>query len=296
MNIDNSLITFAGAGLDPVKHKFLGAGDFKERKILRGRADEDEVVIFGVIEGEKAAAFDTNSAMKEVEDVVEFVDTEDLSDAGVMIENGGIAVALSIAVPHASFRAAHEGSVAENDPGFILAGDEAVPKNLEGGRSRLAGGSGAGWNRVARGHQPDDDGDGRSKKNGERNDFGTPAASGTLVQVRDSGMIGKVICRFVCGSIAVMEGRDVGAFWKVYDEVVVGAVGAVILVELGTEASGLDADHRVDLGVEVGGTTEDFRRNLKLLDGCAGMIDRVFGEVAKEFAEGLGAMQGMAGS
>jgi hypothetical protein len=57
----------------------------------------------------------------------------------------------------------------------------------------------------------------------------------------------------------------------------------------------LNADHGIQLGVEVSRTSEDFCRNLKLFDWDSWVVNGVFRQIAEQFAQGLRAMQGMAG-
>ena len=47
------------------------------------------------------------------------------------------------------------------------------------------------------------------------------------------------------------------------------------------------------MGIEVGGAAENLGRNLILLDGSAGMIQDVLGEIAEQLAQLLGAVQGV---
>jgi ubiquinone biosynthesis protein UbiJ len=67
----------------------------------------------------------------------------------------------------------------------------------------------------------------------------------------------------------------------------------VVLGQLHAQASGLDADGGVTLRVESGGSAEDLGGDLVLLQGYAGMIQRMFGEVAEELAERLGGVEAM---
>ena len=46
--------------------------------------------------------------------------------------------------------------------------------------------------------------------------------------------------------------------------------------------------------VEILLPSEDLRRNLVLLRGCTGMVQRMIGQIAQQLAEGLGAMESMA--
>lgn len=92
-----------------------------------------------------------------------------------------------------------------------------------------------------------------------------------------------------------MEGKDVGAFWQFHDDGIVHAIGIVIFRELCAQAAGLDADHGVDLGIEVRGTCKNFSSNLIFLDRHARVIENMFGKIAQEFAEGFGAVKDVVG-
>ena len=91
-----------------------------------------------------------------------------------------------------------------------------------------------------------------------------------------------------------MKGKDVSTLREFHDDGIFEAIRAVILGEFGAEASGLDANHGVELRIEIGGATEDLGGNLEFLDGSARMIDGVLGQVAKQFTQRFRAMQGVA--
>jgi hypothetical protein len=145
MEIDDFGVAAAITVADLAEDEFLGAGDVEEGEIFRGRADEDEVIVFGVVEGEEAATFYAEFLVKEVEDTVEFVDGEDFADAGVVIEDELAFVSGGVVVAHADVGAAGEGGVAEDDPRFFGASEEAAPESMEGGRDAGAVGNGAGF-------------------------------------------------------------------------------------------------------------------------------------------------------
>ena len=91
----------------------------------------------------------------------------------------------------------------------------------------------------------------------------------------------------------MVEGQDVGTAGQLDSDRVLDAVGVVVFGELYAQSSSLDANHRIELGIEVSRAAEDFRRNLILLDGSARVIEGVLGEISKKLAQLLGAMQGM---
>ena len=81
---------------------------------------------------------------------------------------------------------------------------------------------------------------------------------------------------------------------KFDDNGVPGAICAVVFGELYAQAPGLNADHRVELRIEIRGTPKHLRCNLIFLDWCARMIQDMFGKVAQQFAQRFRAMQDMA--
>src|SRR5207245_2613589 len=74
---------------------------------------------------------------------------------------------------------------------------------------------------------------------------------------------------------------------------VFGTLVRVILRQLHAQPSRLYTYGGVALRIEAGRPAQNFRGDLVFLQGGAGMIEGVFGEVMKEFAEGFGATQAM---
>src|SRR5207245_9029932 len=60
MNIDNLDVAGTRTGRDLLKYELVGTGDFKKREILRRGSNENQIIIFCVIQGEQAAALDAN--------------------------------------------------------------------------------------------------------------------------------------------------------------------------------------------------------------------------------------------
>jgi hypothetical protein len=93
---------------------------------------------------------------------------------------------------------------------------------------------------------------------------------------------------------AAVESQDVGATRELDDDRIFGAVRVVVFGEFYAKTPGLDADHGIELRIEVRGAAENFGRNLILLDGSAGMVESMFGEIAQELTQLLRPMQGVA--
>ncbi len=91
-----------------------------------------------------------------------------------------------------------------------------------------------------------------------------------------------------------MKRERVGALGNLDHDEIVGALVRVVFREFDPQASGLHPDGGVALGIESGRAAQNFGGNLVLLEGDAGVIERVFGEVAEQFAEGFRSVQAMA--
>ena len=90
-----------------------------------------------------------------------------------------------------------------------------------------------------------------------------------------------------------MERERVRALGDLDDDGIVRALVRIVLGQLDSQSSGLHADRGVALRIESRGTTQNFGRNLVLLEGDAGMIERVFGEVAQQLAQRFRGVQAM---
>jgi len=67
----------------------------------------------------------------------------------------------------------------------------------------------------------------------------------------------------------------------------------VVFGQLHAQASSLHPDGGVALRIEIGRPPEYLGRDLVLLEGRTGVIERMFGEVVQQFAEGLRSAQAM---
>ena len=136
MNVDDREISLARAGVEALEDEIPRSGDVEQGEILGRRTDEDQIIVLGVVQGEKRAALDPQGTVEHFEDMVELVDGEDFSHAGVVIEDEGALVGAGVEVTHAGLRAAHEAAVAEDHPGLLRAGDEAIPEELRAPEER----------------------------------------------------------------------------------------------------------------------------------------------------------------
>ena len=91
-----------------------------------------------------------------------------------------------------------------------------------------------------------------------------------------------------------MERDNVGSLRQIHDDWVFRTVGAVVFTELSAQPPGLNAHHGIELGIEIIRATENLCRNLIFLDRSSGMIEGMFCQIAKEFAQRLRAMEDVA--
>src|SRR5580692_2505225 len=102
--------------------------------------------------------------MEEGEYAIEFVDSQDLTDPGVMVENGRPCVTRCIAVTHSRFGTTDKGGVAEDHPGLFRPSGKAFPKDAECGRHGVALVRKTHWARIASRHKPHNYQDGSRKE------------------------------------------------------------------------------------------------------------------------------------
>src|SRR6267378_859955 len=142
MKIDNFHSARAPPGSDLFECEFLGAWQLQERQIFRRRANEDEIVVFCVIQGKQATALDANLLMKSSENVIEGVHRQHFSDSGVVIQDHCAGIPGTVVVAHTNERPADEGRVTEDDPGLLRPGEKPYPENVKSHRQIRAV---AGW-------------------------------------------------------------------------------------------------------------------------------------------------------
>src|ERR1700751_5564643 len=105
-----------------------------------------------------------------------------------MVKDRGVCVPFRIAIAHANFRAADQCCIAEDDPGFVLAGCETLPENAEGGWHWLRIRHRAGGNGIARGEKPNNHENSRGQKyrKGDHFDTEAPLSAGFGIASNDT--------------------------------------------------------------------------------------------------------------
>ena len=91
-----------------------------------------------------------------------------------------------------------------------------------------------------------------------------------------------------------VERESVGTFGQIDANRVFDAFRGVVFGELGTKAAGLNANHRVNGGVEVRRATEFLGGDLILLQGYTGVIEGVASQIAQQSAERFRRVERMA--
>src|SRR5262249_1399350 len=119
-------------GSDLLEDKLLGVRYLQQRQVFRWRTDEYQVIVLGVVQREETAAFDPKALVQLTEDIVERMHSQNLAHSGVMVQDHCVQVPGAIVVTHTSVRAPDKGSIAEDDPGLLWAGEKALPEDSEG--------------------------------------------------------------------------------------------------------------------------------------------------------------------
>src|SRR5579864_7348946 len=122
MQVDDRQVPFSRPRIDSQEHERLSSGNVEQGKILRGRANENQVVILGIVERKKCAALHPDGTIQQRENMVKLVNGQHLSHAGVVIHDERSAVGGWIEVAHSSLRSADKAAVAEDNPGLLWPG------------------------------------------------------------------------------------------------------------------------------------------------------------------------------
>src|SRR5258707_15759919 len=96
MSIDDSHVAGPRTVCDLLENKVLGAEDFEEGRVFCWGAGQDQVVVFCVVEREKAASLDPKILGERVKYLVEGMDGQDPPDSRVVIQDEGGPVAAPI--------------------------------------------------------------------------------------------------------------------------------------------------------------------------------------------------------
>src|SRR6266478_3426971 len=131
MNTDDRQIALARPGTNPLKDKLLGARNLEQGEVFRRRTNENQVIVFRVVEGEQAPALHTKAPVKGCKSVIETVHGQDFTDTGVVVPKHIPRIPGRIVVAHAGLRAAHEGCIAEDGPRLFRSSEKAPPESVK---------------------------------------------------------------------------------------------------------------------------------------------------------------------
>src|SRR5262249_14885634 len=87
-------------GSDLPENEFRGAWNLEEREIFRWRANKNQIVVFGVIQGKQASPLDAKLLAEFNKDAVQSMHRQDLANSGVVIKNVRVSIARGIVVTH----------------------------------------------------------------------------------------------------------------------------------------------------------------------------------------------------
>src|SRR5260370_6563890 len=131
MRIDDLHGAHAGPRSNLLEGEFFRVRQLQEGQVFRRGPHEDEIVVFGVIQGKQATPLDTNLLVKLPENTIEGVNRQHFADSGVMIQNRGAGIPGAIVVAHANVRPANKGRVTEDDPWLLRTSEKALPENVK---------------------------------------------------------------------------------------------------------------------------------------------------------------------
>src|SRR5258708_30330047 len=127
MHVNHLHVSLARPGIHSLKNEFLRSRDLQQSQILRRGADEDQIVVPDIIQGKQCPALYPKLAVEQPENAVQFVDRQDLTHSGVMIEDRLTRIGGGIEVTHFRLRTAHKVCVAENYPLRLPGSSKTAP-------------------------------------------------------------------------------------------------------------------------------------------------------------------------
>src|SRR5215471_6169397 len=134
--VDDFHISGTRPGLNLLKDKFTSAWNLLQSQILRRRANENQVVVFCVVQRKKASSLNPQGLVECSENQIQIVNRKNLSDASVMIKNRTLSILGGVVIPHARIGASDEGGIAENDPRFFGTRGKTSPEDTNWRRGR----------------------------------------------------------------------------------------------------------------------------------------------------------------
>src|SRR5262249_2893918 len=115
MHIDDFHVARARTIGDASKEKLLDTWNFQQGEIFAGRSNENQIVVFCVVQREQAAPFNTKRLVQSGKDKVEIVHGKDFAYASIVVENRRFPVFFGVVIAHAGVGTAYESGVTEDD-------------------------------------------------------------------------------------------------------------------------------------------------------------------------------------
>src|SRR5258708_8878549 len=127
MSIDDSHVAGPRTVCDLLENKVLGAEDFEEGRVFCWCADQDQVVVFCVVEREKAASLDPKILVQRVKYLVKRMHGQDLAASSVVIQDECVRVPPRIEITHPGICPATETPVTATHPSPPCAAPKPLP-------------------------------------------------------------------------------------------------------------------------------------------------------------------------
>src|SRR5713226_3204893 len=266
MRIDDLHGAHARPRSNLLEGEFFRVRQLQEGQVFRRGPHEDEIVVFGVIQGKQATPLDTNLLVKLPENTIEGVNRQHFADSGVMIQNRGAGIPGAIVVAHANVRPANKGRVTEDDPWLLRTGEKALPENVKSNWhvQAVAGPPGlrdSAIEKAVGGHCYD-----RGEHDGECHDSENPDARRPIVDLRIDWCLmssAGVVPSRPMGTR--MESKGISPFGDFNQERIFKTLGSIVFGQLGTQTTSLYSHHGVDMGIEVLLPPKNLRSNLVFL-------------------------------
>src|ERR1051325_2679351 len=132
MRVDDFHSAHAATRSDLFEDEFLSIWQLQKGQVFRRRANENEIVVLGIVQGKQTTALDANLLMKFSENTIESVNGQHFADSRVMIKDRRAGVLGAIVIAHADVWSAYKSGVAEDNPRLLRAGEKSFPEYMKG--------------------------------------------------------------------------------------------------------------------------------------------------------------------
>src|SRR5207248_11666399 len=214
---------------------------------------------------------------------------QNLSHAGVMVKNVRLPVARRFVVAHPAVRAPDKCRITENDPRLLRRSEKPFPENAQDGRNFRGVCPEPGFRSAPAQEAVRSNSHHRREQSAKQNDRNQPY----------TWSLSSLSCRLMERAPVVSPGTGrtlvkrerVRPSRKIHDNLVVRALGGVILRQLAAKAPRLNANSGVYMGIEIACPPKNFRRNLIFLRRGPRMVQRMIGQIAQQLAQRFRAVQ-----